>query len=121
MRLLIIFLLLTPLVSTAQINRSAKEFASERIGEYITTKLFKDQPYKPISFGVLKSHQEKDLEIIWELEHKFEVSDIQYTGDKKTTVSKPCRFIFYLDRQMNVKRAESYAVEQAEDQSIGKN
>ncbi|MDP4262987.1 MAG: hypothetical protein Q8941_10675 [Bacteroidota bacterium] len=107
MRSVLLSLLFLPLFAGAQINRSAKEFASERIGDYITGKLFKDLSYQPVSFGELMNHEDKDLDIAWTIEHKFVITDTEF-ADKKTAVHTSYKFLFYLDRQMKVKKAETF-------------
>jgi hypothetical protein len=108
MRSFLFLALILPVFAAAQINRSAREFASERIQEYVTTKLFTDLPYKPVSFGELKTHEEKDLNVVWTIEHRFEITENQKTSDDKTTVPKLYKFLFYLDNRMKVLRAESF-------------
>ena len=104
-------LLMLPVLSFAQINRSAKELAGEQIQEYVTTKLFKDLSYKPIATGQLKPVQDKkNLEIAWTIEHRFEIKDSKHTSDQKAVSSKEYRFQFYLDDKMRVIKAESYFV-----------
>ena len=62
--------MLLPVLSFAQINRSAKELAGEQIQEYITSKLFKDRDYKPVSTGELKTfHDKRDLDIEWTIQY----------------------------------------------------
>lgn len=112
MRPLLIIALLAPFFSAAQINRSAREFASEKIGEYISGKLFKDMTYKPVSFGELKNNEESaHKEIIWSLEHRFVITDTLFEDGKRQPVIHSYKFVFYLDRRMNVQRAESYEVQ----------
>ncbi|HTD95151.1 MAG TPA: hypothetical protein VK644_15100, partial [Chitinophagaceae bacterium] len=67
MRLLLILLLGTPLFSAAQINRSANEFARERVEEFLATKIFKDQVYKTISYGELKPERESRNSAVWSI------------------------------------------------------
>lgn len=107
MRTLLILLLLFPFVSNAQINRSAKELASERIGEYITTRLFKGQPYQPVLYGELKSSGDKQSAISWVIAHKFEITVTPKEDSKNAAVRKPYKFLFYLDEKMKVVRAET--------------
>jgi len=98
-----------PVFASSQINRSAKELASEQVREYITAKLFKDLSYKPVSFGQIKSFEDKrTLEIAWTIEHRFEITDTRKTSDQKTAVVKEYKFQFYLDDKMKVVRADSY-------------
>src|SRR5262245_40579539 len=107
--LLIIFIL--PFLASAQINRSAKELASETIGEYITTKLFKDKSYHPLSFGQLTPKHEQNTEVIWSFDHRFEITEERTIDDKKTPVTKTYKFTFYLDKKMKVKRADGAFVD----------
>ena len=107
MRIIFFLLVLFPVLTQAQINRSATEFAKEKIGEYITTKLFKGNPYQPLSFGELKEWNEKSSAIKWSINHKFEITETQNNYGKKISVQKPCKFIFYFDDRMNIVRAET--------------
>ena len=107
MRPALFILLIFPLIANAQINRSATEFAKDNISEYITTKLFKGNPYKPVSYGELKPWEEKNAEITCFIEHKFEITEIQSNAGKKTPVQKPYKFTFYFNEKMKVVRAES--------------
>jgi len=104
---IILFLFLFPVLTQAQINRSATEFAKEKIGEYITTKLFKGNAYQPVSYGELKEWNEKSSVIKWSINHKFEITETQNNYGKKISVQKPCKFIFYFDDRMNIVRAET--------------
>jgi hypothetical protein len=111
MRRLIFLSLFLPIISAAQINRSARELATEQIREYIATRLFKDKPYKAISYGDIKSYSVAHSPVYWIISHNFEIRDTEVAFDKKTTTTKLCRFIFYLDKKMKVIRADSYEVE----------
>jgi hypothetical protein len=114
MRTLLFLALILPAFATAQINRSAREFASERIQEYVVTKLFKDLPYKPVSYGEIKNYDEKNRVVSWTLTHKFEITEIRLISDKKTEVHRSYQFLFYLDKKMKVLRAETaYSAEVA--------
>jgi hypothetical protein len=108
MRSLIFLSLILPLFATAQINRSARELASEQVRDYVTRKLFKDQPYKSVSFGELKAHKENDSEIAWKIEHQFEITAVHKFSDELPGTSKSYKFLFYLDSKMKVLRAESF-------------
>jgi hypothetical protein len=109
MRSLLFLLAAFPLFSDAQINRSATLFASEQVQEYVVGKLFKNQPYKALSFGELKARQKvKDSEITWTLAHKFEIMESQNFYNNKTAVPKVYNFLFYLDDKMKVLKAESF-------------
>jgi len=108
MRFLLVFLITIPFVSEGQINRSATELACERVKEYIEIKLFKDQPYKAISYGDLKPFPQPDSKITWIIEHKFEIETPVFS-EKKTAVRTPHHFSFYLDKKLKVLLAESFA------------
>jgi hypothetical protein len=109
MRFVVLCLLLLPIISQAQVNRSARQLASETIPDYVTTKLFKGQPYKAVSFGELKSYDEKKTGVSWALEHSFEITESKQEGYKSTPGdSKQYKFLFYLDKKMKVIRAESF-------------
>jgi len=109
MRYLLFSLILLPMFTGAQINRSAKELASEQIQEYVTTKLFKDLSYKPVSFGQLKTFQDKkDPDVTWTIEHKFKVAEPRRLTDQKSVAPKEYTFQFYLDDKMRVVKADSY-------------
>jgi hypothetical protein len=108
MRSLLFLALFFPAFAAAQINRSARELASERIQEYVSAKLFKGFSYKPGSFGQIKVHRENNNpEIAWMIEHKFEITETKKEVGQ-TTAPKPYKFAFYLDDKMNVLRAESF-------------
>jgi GH35 family endo-1,4-beta-xylanase len=108
MRSFLFLSILLPVFASAQINRSAREFASEQVQEYIVKKLFKDQPYKPGSFGELKTRKQNDSEIAWTIEHKFEITETHKGSDNKEAASKSYKFLFYLDDKMRVLRADSF-------------
>jgi hypothetical protein len=111
MRTLLFFLLLAPVFTSAQINRSASELARETTKDFVVKKLFPGQVYNPVSYSEAKPYTEKDdLHIEWMIEHKFEISRSASSFDKNTDgLRKPYKFIFYLDKQMKVRRAESYS------------
>jgi hypothetical protein len=107
MSVTLFLLLIFPVIVNAQINRSATEFAKDNISEYIYTKLFKGSPYKPVSYGELKSWKEKSAEITCFIEHKFEITEIQMNDGKKTPIQRPYKFVFYFNEKMKVVRAET--------------
>jgi hypothetical protein len=107
MRSFFLFLLMLPVFAAdAQINRSAKEFAGERIEEYIVTKLFKSKQYKPVSYGELKSYNDKTSSIAWIMAHEFELTEKKRNADGATTAPVLYKFFFYLDDKMKVVKAE---------------
>ena len=110
MRSFLFFLFILPVFASAQINRSAREFASEQIQEYVTKKLFKEQGYKPGSFGELIARKDPSFETAWTIEHKFEITETRKDADNKAATSKAYKFQFYLDDKMRVVRAESFFV-----------
>ncbi|MBL7742061.1 MAG: hypothetical protein JNN00_01175 [Chitinophagaceae bacterium] len=110
MRSLFILFLVMPAIAGAQINRSAKELAGEKIQEYITGKLFKNKEYRSISFDDIKEvgDRKKD-EIVWTIAHKFEITE----GGKSSFENSPKNrkkysFIFYLDDKMKVLKADTW-------------
>lgn len=111
MRGIIAILIIVPLFSGAQINRSANELAQERVREYILTKIFKDVLYQPSNFGDLKEMRQPHSEIYWTIRHRFEIVDSQFVADKKIAVRKPYYFSFYLDKKLKVVTAERYSIE----------
>ncbi len=110
MRSVLLLLIILPFFSAAQINRSANELACERVKEYVEKKLFKDLPYKAITYGQLKPLTNPESHIAWSIEHKFEIETPVFSG-KKNSVSKQYRFSFYLDKRLKVLRAESFMEE----------
>lgn len=108
MRSLFFIMLLCPILANAQINRSAKELASETIPVYITTKLFQGKPYKSVSYGDIKSCQQNNSGVCWSIEHKFEITEAEKGGGQTHSGQKLYKFLFYLDKKMNVLRAESF-------------
>jgi len=108
MRVTLFLLMLFPVIVNAQINRSATEFAKDNISEYITTKLFKGNPYKPVSYSELKSWKEKNSGISCFIQHNFEITEIQTDAGQKTPVQKLYKFTFYFNEKMKVLRAESF-------------
>ncbi len=111
MRLLILFCLVLPCISNAQVNRSASEFAKEKIQEYIITKIFTEGEYKPVSFGELQTPSVPGCRHNWSILHQFEIVDSQYVSNKRRAVHTPYYFSFYLDKKLNVMSAERFLVE----------
>jgi len=108
MRMLLLMLFGFPFFSKAQINRSANELAREKVQEYIITKVFKDMPYKSLSYGALKPQTQPHTEIAWSINHRFEIVDCQSIANEKVAVTKPYNFSFYLDNKLKVIAAESF-------------
>jgi hypothetical protein len=111
MRVIILVLLLVPLVHSAQVNRSASELAKENIKTWLLSKLFKDQPYKPGTYGELKAVVDKNPNIAWLIMHLFEIEEPGVDPEKKAHIRKPYKFAFYLDKKMIVVRAEAAFLE----------
>jgi hypothetical protein len=107
MRSFFLFLLMLPaFAADAQINRSAKELAGERIEEYIVTKLFKSKQYKPVSYTELKSYNDKKSSIVWIIAHEFELTEKKLNADGTSTAPVLYKFFFYLNDKMKVVKAE---------------
>jgi hypothetical protein len=111
MRLILLLLMALPFYAGAQINRSARELASESTKEYLTTKLFKGKSYSPGSYGEIKAVNDPRSEITWTLDHKFRIGETQKGWGKEEHLQKWYHFRFYLDSRMNVLKAESYSVD----------
>ncbi|HEX2630414.1 MAG TPA: hypothetical protein VHM26_15445 [Chitinophagaceae bacterium] len=113
MRIILLFLFACPLLSAAQINRSARELAMERSTEYIQSKAFKKQVYHPGSFSELKDLQpvDKKSDLVWGIKHEFEIEEPRFLDGKKVMVKQSYTFYFYLDDRMRVVKAETYYVE----------
>jgi hypothetical protein len=107
MRFLFLLLLLAPVAAKAQVNRSATELAKENIGEYVTGKLFKGYSYEPVSYGLLKSRNERNRETKWSIVHEFGIIEKQTGTDKLAVTQKQYKFIFFLDEKMKVLSAET--------------
>lgn len=101
-----LLLLLLPCMAQAQINHSAKELASENIKDYISHKMFREGVYKPLYYGDLQQCRRKD-DITWTLEHKFEVITPPLIPQKDTEATAFYRFIFYMDKKMQIKQVEA--------------
>lgn len=99
---------MVPFLVKAQINRSANELAHENIREYLNTKIFKDRAYKPVYYGELKPDKEYNTNVLWAIEHQFEITEPQKKPDKGVvTEHQSYKFIFYLDKKMKVVKAEA--------------
>ena len=107
MRIILFLSLLFPVVVNAQFKRSATELAKENIREYLTGKLFKNRPYQSISYGDLTPLKGNDPEVGSYIKHQFAITETQIHGDKKDSVQRAYKFIFYLDNKMSVLGAES--------------
>ena len=108
MKKIIILFFLVPLFAHAQFKRSGTELAKENIQQYLTAKLFKGGSYQSISYGELTAEKGADHDIAWALPHDFIITEFQNHLDKKDSVKRSYRFLFYLDNKMNVVRAERY-------------
>ncbi|HEX7903724.1 MAG TPA: hypothetical protein VF487_07590 [Chitinophagaceae bacterium] len=113
MRIIITILLLLPVSMQAQISRSATELAKEITSEYISTKIFKDKLYQPLSFGAVKAWPDARSPISWTITHSFIITDVQRSGyNNVPDVQKTYSFMFYLDSKMKVLKASSYTSSQ---------
>jgi len=110
MRILLLVVIMLPAIVYGQINRSATELAKENIRSYLTRKVFKTEPYQPISYGELRPENERDVDARWSIVHKFKITETEVEANRKFSVQKPYKFIFYLDDRMEVVRARSYFV-----------
>ncbi len=111
MRLLILFFLGLPCISYAQVNRSACEFAKEKIQDFIVTKIFTAGEYKAVSFGELRTNSGVGSRHSWSMLHQFEIIDSQYVSNKRKAVHTSYNFSFYLDKKLKVLSAERFEVE----------
>lgn len=111
MRLLILFFLGIPCISFAQVNRSASEFAKEKIQEFIVSKIFIEGEYRPLSFGELLTSSVPGSRHNWSMLHQFEIVDSQYVSNKRMVVHTSYYFSFYLDKKLNVLSAIRFGVE----------
>ena len=105
---ILIALLLVSTTAGAQFRRSATELAKENVQEYLTTKLFKNRSYQPVSFGELKARKEEDPDVAWCIQHTFTVTETKIQNDKKIPVQQLHQFMFYMDSKMRVLRSESF-------------
>jgi hypothetical protein len=108
MKKMIFLFFLVPLFAHAQFKRSGTELAKENIRQYLTGKLFKGGSYQSISYGELTVHKGEDRNIAWTLAHDFAITEFETQMDRKDSVKRSYRFLFYLDNKMNVLRAERY-------------
>jgi len=109
MRFFVLLVTILPAFLYGQINRSATELAKENIRSYLTHKIFKTEPYQPISYGLLKPEKERNIDVKWTIVHKFNITETRVERDKKVAIQKPYDFIFYLNDRMEVVRASSYS------------
>ena len=103
---IVFILLLLPVLSHAQINRSAKELAKENIEEYLSQKIFKNQPIQPGKIGELVAYQKNGVGITWKVQYKMDLKEKQ--NDTDSTRNVPCKFTFYLDREFMVLLADRW-------------
>lgn len=112
MRTLLVAAMLIPVFLNAQINRSAREVASESAQDYLVKKIFKGKNYQPLSFSEIRAWENSQSEISWTIDHKFAIEEDEIVDGKKTLVRKPYHFLFYLDKRMKVLRAEGSPAEE---------
>ena len=108
MRTLLFSLFSLPFFAGAQINRSANEVARESIQEYISQKLFRNQPYTAGAYGELQAQNDRETDVAWSITHQFEITDSQYVANKRMPVRTTHNFSFYLDKKLKVIKAEGY-------------
>jgi hypothetical protein len=115
MRIVLFLLLTLPLAVASQANKSANELAREVTRDYLVTKIFKGKDYQPLSYGELRSSQNKRTEVAWVLEHEFAITD-KHVGFEETPSQKQTySFLFYLDKRMKVVKAVSYTEDKKQD------
>lgn len=107
MRLLLFALIVFPTFASGQVNRSAKELASETVGDYIHTKLFRNKEYRSISFDDLKPIGTKQSVICWSIAHRFEISESGSNTFDGSARRQVYTFLFFLDEKMKVRKAET--------------
>ncbi|HEX2606553.1 MAG TPA: hypothetical protein VHK91_04200 [Flavisolibacter sp.] len=107
MRTLLLLLLLAPVWAQAQLNRSAKELSKEKIKEYVTTKLLAGKVYKPLAFEDIIPVRDRDPEVVWSIQHRFEAAEQEWVKEAVREENKMYNVTFYLDRKLNIRRAES--------------
>ncbi len=105
----ILILLLLPLFSSAQINRSAKELATENIGAYLK-KVYKNQSYHLVSLGEPQLTRSKTTQLEWTIYCQVNIDrrTRNATNDPALATSN---FKFYLNKKMEVLSAETYTIE----------
>jgi hypothetical protein len=109
MRTILFLLVLSPFIAFSQINRSARELAKENIQDYLSSKIFRNQPINPVSFGELVRFKKPDPEITWTIEHRFELVKNSKVQGHDSTIRQPYKFVFYLDEKLKVYKAESFS------------
>ena len=108
MRIMLLSLFSLPLFCDAQINRSANEVARESVELYICQKLFKNHVYTAGHYGDLQAQNDREINVAWSIIHHFEITDSQYVSNKRIPVLKTYKFSFYLDKKLNVIKADGY-------------
>jgi hypothetical protein len=103
---IVFILLLLPVLSHAQINRSAKELAQENIEEYLSKKIFKNQPFQSGTIGELVSYRLNGAGISWKVQYQVDLKENQPEADSTRKV--PSKFTFYLDREFVVLLADRW-------------
>jgi hypothetical protein len=101
MRLILLLFIAIPFATKAQINRSATEFALEKVQEYIVQKIFKEQSYQAGAFGVLTERRVAgNRDINWSIDHWFSIGKVGGS-------MREYKFVFFLGKRMEVLRAEA--------------
>ena len=107
MRKIFIVFLFLPFCVGAQKNRSANEFAKEKIQDYLSAKIFKDQPYHVVEYGQLVAHKIHNTATAWGVGYKVETTEWSKSANSIAT-TKQLNLFFYLDQKLNVLFTETY-------------
>jgi len=105
---LTLLLLLIGFQANSQLNRSALELARENAQDFLSSKIFKNKDYHPMTFSNLEPYKQYSPDISWVLEHRCEVGNETHYSGRDTTIYTTYKFVFYLDRKLKVFRAESF-------------
>ncbi len=110
MRILLFLLLFMPIVSGAQVNRSATIFAHAQIQDYLLNKLGINVSTFLIEYGALKPAVSANKEVVWSMDFKYQPDPDRKTADNKSNMpGRLYKMLFYFDRKMKIVKAESYA------------
>ena len=107
---ILVLLLCISVAAHTQINRSANQLAQESSKTWLLAKVFKGSQYEAVSFGDLKKYDDHRSKACWTIIHHFTITDDKQKGfGEDQTLKKSYQFQFYLDKKMNVVKAESYS------------
>ena len=108
MKILFFALLMLPLFSYAQVNRSVKQLAKENTNAYLSN-IFKGRTYKLLSSGELKTFDTKKANIAWTLDLEVEATEtLKVTDTSSKTIRHLYSFRFFLDRRLEVLKSDCY-------------